>query len=411
MQWRLATGGAAAAAMVLGASAQASAQQGADFYKGKSVTLIVATAAGGGYDFYGRMVGEYMERHLPGSTFVVRNMPGAGHLIGGNYVYASKPDGLTIGTFSLSLIYYQLTELPGVRFDLAKMSWIGKAAADKRVLVVGKPSGLNSFEDVKNSPKTLKMAASGLGSANYTDMAIVAKVAGLNVKIITGYNGNAPELAMRRGEVDGGIASYSSALPFVEQGHGKMVLAVTLKKDSLPRLVDHVKTPLAERASALVGSMNEVFRVFGGPPGIPADRLAALRDAFGKTMKDPEYIGKLAKAQKPHEPAVGEEVVALIQDALKQPPEAIALLKGIVEDAKKVKIPVFAGTIDKLENDARVVVMKLGGGKPFTAKVSGSRTVIKVKGNTAKRSALAAGMTCAITAPADGAEASLIDCK
>ena len=112
------------------------AQTGADFYKGKTVTYIVATAPGGGYDLYGRLVAEYMQKYLPGSTFVVKNMPGAGHLIGTNTIYASKPDGLTIGTFNTGLIYNQLIGLDGVKFDLNKMSWIGKAASDPRVFTM-----------------------------------------------------------------------------------------------------------------------------------------------------------------------------------------------------------------------------------------------------------------------------------
>ena len=110
------------------------AQGGADFYKGKTVTYIVATAPGGGYDLYGRLVAEYMQKYLPGSTFVVKNMPGAGHLVGTNTIYASRPDGLTIGTFNTGLIYNQLIKADGAKFDLTKMSWIGKAATEPRVV-------------------------------------------------------------------------------------------------------------------------------------------------------------------------------------------------------------------------------------------------------------------------------------
>src|SRR3954465_9384211 len=98
------------------------AQTGADFFKGRAVTYIVATAPGGGYDSYGRLVAEYMQRYLPGTTVVVKNMPGAGHIIGANAVYASKPDGLTIGTFNTGLIYNQLVKTPEIKFDLTKMS-------------------------------------------------------------------------------------------------------------------------------------------------------------------------------------------------------------------------------------------------------------------------------------------------
>src|SRR5690242_21888590 len=111
------------------AALPALAQDGVDFYKGKTVTYIVATAPGGGYDLYGRLVAEYMQKYLPGSTFVVKNVPGAGHLIGANTIYASKADGLTLGTFNTGLIYNQLIGREGVRFDLTKMAWIGKAAS------------------------------------------------------------------------------------------------------------------------------------------------------------------------------------------------------------------------------------------------------------------------------------------
>src|SRR5918911_3404875 len=118
------------------AAPPALAQSGADFYKGKTVTYIVATAPGGGYDLYGRLIAEYMQKYLPGSTFVVKNVPGAGHVIGANAIYASRPDGLTIGTFNTGLIYNQLIKNTSAKFDLEKMSWIGKAANEARVMAI-----------------------------------------------------------------------------------------------------------------------------------------------------------------------------------------------------------------------------------------------------------------------------------
>ena len=127
------------------------AQGGADYFKGKTVTYIVATAAGGGYDLYGRLVAEYMQRYLPGSTFVVRNLPGAGHLVGANTIYASRADGLTIGTFNTGLIYNQLVGLPGMKFDLTKMSWIGKATTEPRAIVIAQQSPIKTFADLQAS--------------------------------------------------------------------------------------------------------------------------------------------------------------------------------------------------------------------------------------------------------------------
>src|SRR6186713_2882164 len=107
------------------AASPLSAQNPADFFKGKAVTYIVATAPGGGYDLYGRLVSEYMQKYLPGSTFIVKNVPGAGNIVGTNLLFASKPDGLTIGTFNTGLIYAQMIGREGIRFDITKMSWIG----------------------------------------------------------------------------------------------------------------------------------------------------------------------------------------------------------------------------------------------------------------------------------------------
>src|SRR5690349_16159672 len=142
--------------------ATASAQTGADFYKGQTVTYIVTTAPGGGFDLYGRLVAEYMQKYLPGSTFVVRNVPGAGHLVGTNTLYAAKPDGLTIGTFATGLIYNQIVKLDGVKFDLEKMSWIGKAASDPRVLTLGSNVSIKTVKELQDNKETLNFASNGI---------------------------------------------------------------------------------------------------------------------------------------------------------------------------------------------------------------------------------------------------------
>ncbi|MCL6594027.1 MAG: hypothetical protein K6T31_08635, partial [Alicyclobacillus sp.] len=108
------------------------------FYNGKTVTLVVATGPGGGYDTYGRLLATYMQKYLPGSTVIVKNVPGAGHIVGANYIYEAKPDGLTLGTFNTGLIISQLTQEKGIKFDLRKFTWIGNAAADTRVLILRK---------------------------------------------------------------------------------------------------------------------------------------------------------------------------------------------------------------------------------------------------------------------------------
>ena len=137
-----------AGAALIGLTMAAYAQSAEDFYRGKVVTYIVATAPGGGYDAYARLISRYIGKYLAGAKVIVLNVPGAGHIVGADEVYVAKPDGLTIGTFNTALIFAQLLKQPGVQFDLAKMSWIGKAASDPRVLVIAKNSGIKSWAGI-----------------------------------------------------------------------------------------------------------------------------------------------------------------------------------------------------------------------------------------------------------------------
>ncbi len=279
------------------AGTPALAQSDADFYKNKTVTYIVATKAGGGYDFYGRLVAEYMQKKLPGSTFIVKNMPGAGHLIGANAIYASKADGLTIGSFNTGLIYSQLIKLPAMRADLTKMSWIGKAASDPRVFVIAKQSPIMTFDDLRKQTKPVNFATAGVGSAAYVETLIIAD--------------------------------------FVKNGYGRFVAQIGGKEKDVPQLETFTTDPKAKALIALVKSQGEVSRLTVGPPGIPADRLAALRAAYKAAMEDKEAQAKVEKLGRPLDPAIGEEVEKMVKEALDQSPETIALLKASIKKKKR----------------------------------------------------------------------------
>jgi tripartite-type tricarboxylate transporter receptor subunit TctC len=311
----------------------AMAQTGADFYKGKTVTYIVATSPGGGYDLYGRLVAEFMQKYLPGSTFVVKNLPGAGHLVGTNTIYASKPDGLTIGTFNTGLIYNQLIGLDGVKFDLNKMSWIGKAASDPRVFTVHPDLPIKTFKELQDYKEPLNFATAGVGSAAYVETVMLAKALKLPAKIVTGYNGTDDQLAMRRGEVQGSIASRSSWEGFVKNGYGRFIAQIGGTQTDLPQVASFANDPAAKALVALVQSQGDISRLTAGPPDIPADRLAALREAYKKALEDKELQAKTEKLERPVDPAFGEDVLKMVQAALNQTPETIALLK----DAMKAK--------------------------------------------------------------------------
>lgn len=320
---------AAGAALVFGfAAAPGQAQSGPEYFNGKTVNYIVATDPGGGYDTNGRLVAQFMQKHLPGSTFVVRNMPGAGHMIGANHVYASPADGLTMGTFNTGLIYAQLTGAGGVKFDLGKMSWIGKLAADPRVLVVSEQSGIKTFEDLMAQKETIKFAAAGVGSASTVEATMLVNSIKMPVQIITGYNGNDDQLALRRGEVQGILASRSSFEQFVQQGYGHFIAQIGGSQTDVPQLSTLVGDNAdAQRVIALVGSQADIARLTAAPPGVPDDVLKTLRDAYEAAITDPEFLQKAKELGLPIDPLVGEPVHEAVMGALDQTPEMVEFLK------------------------------------------------------------------------------------
>ncbi|HZS64165.1 MAG TPA: tripartite tricarboxylate transporter substrate-binding protein [Xanthobacteraceae bacterium] len=397
---------AGALAMCLGTPAQA--QSGADFYKGKTVTYIVSTAPGGGYDFYGRLISQYMQKYLPGSTFVVKNVPGAGHLIGANTIYASKADGLTIGTFNTGLIYNQLIQAAGVKFDLTKMSWVGKAASEPRVIMVASQSPIKSWKDLMAQKEPVNFATSGVGSANYVEIHTLKEMLKMPVKILTGYNGNDDELAMRRGEVTGGMGSRSSFDEFVKNGYGRYIAQIGGNDKDVPQLGTMITDPDAKAFLALVESQGDIARLTAGPPGIPADRLAALQDAFRKAMADPELQDKVAKQGRPLDPKIGDDVLKLVQSALRQKPETVALLKEAME--AKAPAAEIKGTLTAYDG-RKEFKLKGADGKEFAGEISGSRTTLTVDGKKADRDAVKVGMSCTLTTDQGAKEAKTLDCK
>ena len=322
----------AAMAISLATSA-AHAQSGTEFFKGKTLTYIVATAPGGGYDNYARLIIEPMQKALPGSTIIVKNMPGAGHLIGANAVYASKPDGLTIGTFNTGLIYNQLIDRKGVKLDLTKMSWVGKAASDPRVMILSANNKeIKTYDDLLRKGEPFRIAVSGVGASNYNETQMMMQVLSLNIKPIAGYNGNEDQMAMRRGEIDLGFGSDSAFDSFTKNNFGSVLFAVGGKSPGVPQLRTLVKNPSKEASAvvALIESQGEIARLTAGPPDIPADRLTALRAAYKAALEDPELKQKADKLGVPIDPSYGNDVGNLVKAALDQSPETVELVTKIL---------------------------------------------------------------------------------
>ena len=383
----------------------------AEFFDGKTITYIVATNPGGGYDTYARLIARYLEKHLPGARVIVKNVPGAGHLIGTNQLYWAKPDGLTIGSFNTGLIYAQLLEREGVRFDLREMSWIGKAASEPRVLVIGVDSGIANIRDLRGAEEPVRLASSGIGSASHNETALLVHALGLNVKIIPGYGGNMGEMGIMRGEVAGTLGSYSSLRPFVDNGFGTMILRIGGDASaiaSVPAARDLVQDNEGRAIAALIESQIDLGRLTAGPPGIQPDRLELLRGAYEKALTDPDLQLQAARLGIPIVPLYGEAVAAKVEAALTQPPTIVALLASVT-NADAATRSVKTDLLGVAAKGKRISFRAHG--ERVDSKVSGSRTRVTIAGQADDRANLKEGMTCTIEyIPGGNNEARLIDC-
>lgn len=321
-------------AAVAAATHAAQAQAPLTTFTDKTVSYVVATAPGGGTDTYGRLAAEFMQKHLPGSTFVVKNVAGAGGLIGAAAIYAAKPDGLTMGTFSVGLLYAQLAKGKGVKFDLGKMSWIGKGSSDSRVIVVGANSPIKTFNDLYTQKEPVKFATGGVGGNLHSETTMISTVFKVPMKILSGYHGNEDQLAMRRGEIDGALGSRSSFDDFVANKYGRFLVQIGGSDSNVPQLAAFAKEPQAQAVVALLSSQGELGRLTVGPPDIAAPQLAALREAYMRAMTDKDLHAKAAKLKIPLEPANGESVMQSVQRALAQPPEVMMMLEKLLSEAK-----------------------------------------------------------------------------
>jgi tripartite-type tricarboxylate transporter receptor subunit TctC len=318
MLTRVPSGLAPAFTAVLIASATA-AQPADDFFRGRTITIIVGATESGAFSIYARALAEAMPRYLPGNPkIIVQAMPGAGGAVMANHMYnvASK-DGLTIGTPMVTMPLTQLQRPEAVRYDSERFQWIGNLDGSPVVtLVVWHETPFKTFEDVKTKP--LVVASSGKGSATYQMPSMINHYYGTKIKIVTGYRGQADiDIAMMRSEVHGRASFYSSFLSSrpQEMASGQFRVVAQISTDVPPALKDVTNlidvAPNAEARQvfeffALQGAVTT--RAFLAPPGVPPDRVAALRKAFDQVVADPEFVAMMKKRNLTLAPMSGENV-------------------------------------------------------------------------------------------------------
>lgn len=315
-------------------AALAAAPASAQYYAGKTVTIVVGYKTGGGYDATARLLARHLSKHIPGKpTIIVQNMPGANSIIAANHAYnVAKPDGLTLATFNRNLPIAQLTGVQGVKFDMTKFAWIGSAASESTILAIRADLPYKSFEDLRKADKEIVIGATGPGANTYDFPLLLKELLGVKLKIVTGYPSSADiMLAVERKEVDGRAGSYSSILRFIERGLVRPLVrarAVEPGIENLPVDETLAPNPRARAIMALRSAPEVIGRPYVMHPATPAEHVKTMRQAFAAATQDPELVAEGKKAKMELEFVDGDEALKVMKEVLSQP-------KDIVEEFSK----------------------------------------------------------------------------
>lgn len=330
----------AASAAVFAATAtmglSAGAQSVADFYKGKTITITAATGAGATYGVHGRLLAETMKKYIPGNPEIIMQfMPGAGGAKMSNYMYNVAPrDGTHIGFPLKYIAVNQALGRKGLKYDAAKFNYIGSLGPINSVVAMLKDkSPIATLDEAK--AKEAVMASTGKSSETFITPTLMNNLLGTKFKIVTGYRGmKGVELAMAKGEAHGRAGSWDSLKAgqpeWLAQNKVSLIALSGLARNwdlpKVPTLIELAKTPEDKAVLSFFGNGNAVGWLFITPPDVPADRVAALRAAFDKSMNDPDYQAAVAGRKLDLKPVSGDEVTKLIKDTLAVTP---AQLKSI----------------------------------------------------------------------------------
>ncbi len=319
---------ALAARVALGATTPAFAQ----YYAGKTITLVVGYKPGGGYDRTARMLARHLPDHIPGKpNVIVQNMPGANSIIAANHVYAvAKADGLTIGTFNRNLPIAQLTHVEGVKYDMTKFAWIGSAASESTILAIRNDLPYRTVEDLKKIPadKPLIIGATGPGANTYDFPLLLKELVGINIKIVSGYSSSADiMLAVERKEADGRAGSLSSIQQFIDR---KLVHPVVRSRavepgiENLPVDESLAPNPRAKAIMALRSAPEVVGRPYVMHPETAPEIVKTMRKAFADTIADPKLKAEAKKAKTELNFVDGDEALKVMHEVLSQPKDIVA---------------------------------------------------------------------------------------
>ena len=325
-------------ALMVACAPVAGAQTVAEFYSGKTIQVVVPFNPGGSTANFGQAVARHLGQYIPGNPAVtVEFMPGAGGLRGQNFAFnAAKKDGTVLLVPQDSVVVAQKLAPEGVQYDAKGFNWLGVAVPTLHVLMVRKDTGIKTIEDLKK--KEIFIGSSGAGSETDSYPRVVNGLLSTKMKVVPGFPGGAQDVikAIESNEMQGGVNGWPAWLrrpdliammqPIVVFGVGRVP-----ELPDVPNILELVKDPGGQQILKFLSSIGPIGRGFATPPGVPADRVAALREAYAKVMKDPKFLAEMKQINMPvDQPISGADAQKNVNDALAISPELVERVKKLV---------------------------------------------------------------------------------
>jgi tripartite-type tricarboxylate transporter receptor subunit TctC len=329
--------------LLLGAELQAQAP----YYQGKTITFIVGSGAGTAYDMYGRLLANYIGKHIPGNpNVIVQNMPAAGGLAAANFVYGvAKPDGLTIASINPAHYFNQIQGNKEVKFDWTKFTWLASSDKSEHMLYMRADAPYKTIQDIRKATEPPKCGATGTGTSGHYIPRMLEETLGAKFTIVTGYaGGNEIDLATERNEVV--CRSFTTTAFFAREPYHswrkrsfvRILMQTGRKRDAqlpdsplLSELMEEYKTPeLGRRVANVMLGSGELGRPIVAHPATPAEVTKTLRDAFMKSLTDPALLADATKSKLQITAVSGEEITKIAREVIDQPPDVIDRIKKIL---------------------------------------------------------------------------------
>jgi len=327
-------------ALIAAAPSPATAQSADAFYKSHTLTVIGTSESGGMTGLYNRMIGQALAAKLPGKpTVVIQAMPGAGGVVGANYCYNVAPkDGSVICMPLPTMPMSQVLGTRGIQFDAGKFIWLGRAAPVEATMTLWHTSPVKTLEDA--TKQEVILAATGRASDSYIDPTVLNAVFGTKFKLIMGHKGGGDmDLSLERGETTGNAGPLVS--PFIRKPDWiaqKLIhfpYQIALKRSTLapdvPTLIELARNDEERKMFEFLSTRAAIGRALVAPPGVPADRVAALRKAFDDALSDPAFLAQTKKLDLPIDPMSGGEVEAIVMKQLATPKDIVDKMNAILQ--------------------------------------------------------------------------------